>query len=98
MTLPALSTHKSQASSATITPQITLRAHSALDQELGPDRVLWPRSAQMEHSCVPLAQAAVKTATRELPQALPGIYPMYPLPIVCHLHLSSVVVGLSPCW
>lgn len=36
VTLPALSTHESQAISATITPQITLRAHSALDQELGP--------------------------------------------------------------
>lgn len=63
-------------------------------------QILWPRSAQTGYSCVPRAQAAVKTPTweKELQQALTGISLMYPLPMVWHLHLSSGVVGLSPCW
>jgi len=78
------------------TPSIRACVHQWFMQGV---QILWPTSAWMGHSCVPLAQAAMRTAScaKALQQALPGISPMYLLPMVRRLHLSSGVVGLR-CW
>lgn len=77
----------------------SIRAH-VHQQFMQGMQILWSRPARMGHICVALAQAAVKTAPceTELQQAFPEVSPMYPLPMVHHLHAQIPFLNSSENW